>query len=59
MKEGIKELELKIGKYIIKYFDCNHNGPSIWLEDQETGEGMGSSIEKFEKFLDEIWNKYF
>ena len=49
---------IKIGKYTIKHSYDYVSGNHLWMV-KDDGEGMGCDIEKFEKWLDEFWEKEF
>lgn len=53
-------MSIRIGKFVIIPMEPDHiPGADVWVRDEETGEGMGTTMEKLEKILDQFWKDEF
>lgn len=49
---------IKIGKYIIRHEYDDRTGEYLWML-KDDGECMGYDEDRFEKWLDDFWEKEF
>lgn len=53
-------MSIRVGKFVIIPMESGHiEGFDVWLKDEETGEGMATTMEKLEKCLAEFWEKEY
>ena len=53
-------MSIRIGRFVIVPMNSNHiPGADVWIKDEDSGEGMSTTMKKLEDLLDQFWMDEF